>query len=125
MMFCRAIASTTSCDGESVGLQLVLVEIDLNLQDLAAVGRGHRGPCDGRQLRPDEVLAGVEDLGLRQRLARQRQLQDGHARGVEAQDKGGVMPGGRSLSTVCEAAVICARAALMLTFGWKKIFTTP
>ena len=29
------------------------------------------------------------------------------------------MPGGRSLRTVCEAAVICASAALMLTFGWK------
>ena len=35
------------------------------------------------------------------------------------------MPGGSSFSTVCEAAVICARAALMLTVGWKKILTTP
>ena len=35
------------------------------------------------------------------------------------------MPGGSSFSTVCEAAVICASAALMLTVGWKKIFTTP
>ena len=30
---------------------------------------------------------------------------------------GGVMPGGRYLSTVCEAAVVCASAALMLTLG--------
>ena len=35
------------------------------------------------------------------------------------------MPGGSSLSTVCEAAVICARAELMSTPGWKKNFTTP
>ena len=35
------------------------------------------------------------------------------------------MPGGSSLSTVCEAAVICASAELMLTFGWKNTLTTP
>ena len=35
------------------------------------------------------------------------------------------MPGGSSFSTVCEAAVIWASAALMSTVGWKKILTTP
>ena len=30
------------------------------------------------------------------------------------------MPGGRSLSTVCEAAVTCASAAAMLTFFLKE-----
>ena len=35
------------------------------------------------------------------------------------------MPGGRSFSTVCEAAVTCASAVRMLTFFWKKILTTP
>ena len=35
------------------------------------------------------------------------------------------MPGGSSFSTVCDAAVICARAALMLTLGWKNTLTTP
>jgi len=35
------------------------------------------------------------------------------------------MPGGRSLSTVCEAAVTCAIATAMSTFFWKKTFTTP
>ena len=35
------------------------------------------------------------------------------------------MPGGSNFRTVCEAAVICARAELMSTVGWKKIFTTP
>ena len=38
---------------------------------------------------------------------------------------GGVMPAGSAFSTVCEAAVTCASAALMFTFGWKKTFTTP
>ena len=36
-----------------------------------------------------------------------------------------LMPAGSALRTVCDAAVTWARAALMLTFGWKKIFTTP
>ncbi len=35
------------------------------------------------------------------------------------------MPGGSGLSTVCEAAPTWAKAALMFTPGWKKIFTTP
>ena len=35
------------------------------------------------------------------------------------------MPGGKSLSTVCEAAVTCANAAAISTFFWKKILTTP
>ena len=35
------------------------------------------------------------------------------------------MPGGSSLSTVCEAAVTCASAAAMFTSFWKKILTTP
>ena len=62
-----------------------LVEIDLGLQNFAAVGRGHRGARDGRELRPDEVLAEIEQLHLRQLFAGQRQLQDRHGRGVVAQ----------------------------------------
>ena len=38
---------------------------------------------------------------------------------------GGVMPAGICFSTVWEIAVTWAFAVLMLTFGWKKIFTTP
>ena len=68
-----------------VRLHRLLVEIDLHLQDLAAIGRGHRRAGDGGELRPDEVLPEVEQLHLRQLFARQRQLQDRHARGVVAQ----------------------------------------
>ncbi len=38
---------------------------------------------------------------------------------------GGVMPAGICLSTVCEAAVICACAVATSVPGWKKIFTMP
>ena len=73
---------------QSVGLQLVLVEIDLDLQHLAAIRRRDRGSRDGRQLRTDEILPGVEYLRLREGVAGERQLQDRHARSIEAQDVG-------------------------------------
>ena len=38
---------------------------------------------------------------------------------------GGVTPGGNCFRMVCEIAVTCACAALMLTVGWKKTLTTP
>ena len=38
---------------------------------------------------------------------------------------GGVIPGGSSFRTVCEAAVTCASAELILTLGWKNTLTTP
>ena len=71
-----------------MGLHRLLIEIDLHLQNLAAIGRRHRGAGDRRELRPDEVLAEIEQLHLRQLLARQRELQDRHARGVIAQHIG-------------------------------------
>ena len=73
---------------QSVGLQLVLIDVDLHLEDLASVGRGNRRACDLRQLRPDEILSGVLKLRLRERLARQRQLNDRDARSVEAENEG-------------------------------------
>ena len=54
---------------QPVGLQFPLVEVDLDLQHLAAVGRRNRGSGDGRQLRTDEILSGVENLCLRQGVA--------------------------------------------------------
>ena len=69
-------------------LHRLLVEIDLHLQDLAAIGRRHRRALDRGELRPDEVLPEIEQLHLRQRLARQRKLQDRHARCVVAQHVG-------------------------------------
>ena len=50
-----------------VGLQLLLIDVDLDLQDLAAIGRRNRRAGDRGELRADEVLAEVEDLRLRQR----------------------------------------------------------
>ena len=68
-----------------MGLHGLLIEIDLHLQNLAAVGRRHCGACDRRELRPDEILAEIKQLHLRQLFARQRKLQDGHAGSVVAQ----------------------------------------
>ena len=48
----------------------LLIEIDLNLQHLAAVRGRHGGAGDGGELRPDEVLSEIEQLHLRQLFAR-------------------------------------------------------
>ena len=71
-----------------IGLQLGRVQVDVDLQNLAAVGRRHRRAGDRRQLRPDEVLPVVGELGLRQAGGRQRELDDRHRRGVEQQHVG-------------------------------------
>ena len=44
---------------------------------------------------------------------------------LKLRTKGGVIPCGRYFSTVCEAAVVWASAALMLTPRWKNTLTTP
>ena len=71
-----------------VRLHGLLIEIDLNLQNFAAVRGGHRGAGDGGELRTNEVLSEIEQLHLRQLFARQRQLQNRNARGVVAEHIG-------------------------------------
>ena len=71
-----------------VGLHGVLIEIDLGLQNLAAVGGRHRRARDRGELRPDEVLPEVEQLHLRQLLAGQGKLQDRHRGRVVAEHVG-------------------------------------
>ena len=44
---------------------------------------------------------------------------------LKLRTKGGVMPGGRYLSTVCDAAVVWARAPLMLTPRLEKDLHDP
>ena len=44
---------------QSVGLQLILIDVDLHLEDFAAVGRGNCRARDLRELGPDEILSGV------------------------------------------------------------------
>ncbi len=83
--------------GDAVRLHGLLVEIDLGLQDFAAVGRRNRGAGDGRELRPDEILPEIEQFHFRQLLARQRQLQDGNRGGVVAQHIGRCDAGGQKL----------------------------
>ncbi len=74
--------------GNAMGLHALLVEIDLHLQNLAAIGRGNGGAGDGRELRANEILAEIEQLHLRQLFAGKCELQDRHARGVVAQHVG-------------------------------------
>ena len=63
-------------------LNCLLVEVDLHLQNLAAIRRRHCGAVDGGELRADEILPEIEQLHLRQLLARQCELEDRHTRGV-------------------------------------------
>ena len=71
-----------------VRLHGLLVEIGLDLKNFAAVRGGNRCAGNGCKLRPDEILSQVEQLHLRQLLARQSQLQDRHRRGIVAQHIG-------------------------------------
>ena len=73
---------------EAVRMQFLGIDIDLHLTALTAIRRGNRGTLDGRQLRPDEILRAVENFRLRHLVARQGQLDDRHAGGVENQDIG-------------------------------------
>ena len=68
-----------------VGLHGLLIEIDLHLQNFAAIGRRHCGAGDRRELWPDEILAEIKQLHLRQLFARQRQLENRHAGSIVAQ----------------------------------------
>ena len=58
---------------KAVGLQSRQVEVHLDLAYFATVGIGRRGARNGRQLRAQEVIAQIEELLLRQRLAAQAQ----------------------------------------------------
>jgi len=72
---------------QPLGLERQRIEVDLHLTLLAARGEGHGETGDGHQLRPDLVLAKVEQLLFRQALARQRELQDRHRRRAIVQDQ--------------------------------------
>ena len=72
--------------GKTVGVQRLLIQIDLNLARRAAIGERKLRPRDGGELGADEVLGEVEQLDLGERVARQRELDDRNARGVIDQD---------------------------------------
>src|ERR1700677_808435 len=63
----------------------LLIEIDLTLEDFAAIGGRHRSARDGGELRSNEVLPAIEQLHLRHLFAGKRKLQDRNARGAVAQ----------------------------------------
>ena len=67
--------------------QFARIEIHLHLPLLAAERIGNRRAGNGGQLRAQDVLAEIEDLLFRNRLARQRQLQNRNTRGVVRQDE--------------------------------------
>ncbi len=64
------------------------IEIDHDLPRLAAVRQGERDALDRRDLLTDAVDAVVVELGLRERLAAEGELDDRHAGGVVLQDEG-------------------------------------
>ena len=80
-----------------VRLHGLLIEVDLRLENLAAVGGRHRRAGDGGKLRPNEILPEIEQLHFRQFFAGQRQLQDRHGRRVVAQHVGRGDSGGQKL----------------------------
>ncbi len=59
-----------------MSVQRVLIEVDLHLPRRAAIAIGQLGARHSRQLRSDEILREIEKLGLRKRVARQRELDD-------------------------------------------------
>jgi hypothetical protein len=64
---------------QPVRLQGLRVQVDHDLPRLPTVGQRHGGSLHGGELGADEVLRVVEELLLRQRLARDGELQDRHA----------------------------------------------
>ncbi len=76
------------------------IEIDLDLPNLATEGPRHGGAGNGDDLRAQRIDAEVEQLLLRQPLAREGELHDWHCRGVVVQDQGwrGIL---RQLSQHC------------------------
>ena len=80
-----------------VRLHGLLIEVDLRLENFAAVGRRHGGAGDGGKLRPDEILPEIEQLHLRQFFAGQRQLQDRHGCRVVTEHVGRSYSGGQKL----------------------------
>ena len=105
---------------QALRLERLQVEIDHDLAHLAAHGQRDRGALDDGQLHPQEVEPEVEEPLLGERLAAQAELEDGHVRGVEADDqRGGAARAAGCWMTVWLIAVTCATAASMLVPGWK------
>ncbi len=72
---------------QPVCLEGLRVQVDHDLTRLPAVGKGHLGALDGGELGADEVQAVVVELLLRQRLARDGELQDRDAGRAVAHDQ--------------------------------------
>ena len=108
------------------GLQRGRVEVDHDLPLLAAVGKRHRRALHRGELRADEVDAEVEQLLLRQRLARERELQDRHGRRVVAQDQRRRRAGRAAGAAASARSRSPAPSPVsMLAPGWKNTLTTP
>ena len=72
-----------------------------------------------------KFVAVVEELLLAERVALERDLQDGHVRRAVADDERRRRARAASARTaVCEMAVTCAVAASIFAPGWKKILMT-
>ena len=113
--FCTLMALTTSLGASPRDWQRCEVDVDLDLALLAAVRERDRGALDGRELRANGVVAEVEELLLRDALAREGELED-RARSTRCSVmmRGGVVPGGSCRRIVWAIAVTCATAGLDL-----------
>jgi hypothetical protein len=72
---------------ETLRAQGIGLEIDLHLAHRSAKGVGNRGAGNRRDLRPDDLVAEIEQLRLGQPIARHGELDNGHARGVVLDDQ--------------------------------------
>src|SRR6266542_4624636 len=79
---------------------------------------------DGRQGLAHAVQTVVVELRLRPGRAAWAQLENGHARGVIAQDKGWLRAGGMNRRTVCEIDASCAIAPSAFAPGWRNTLIT-
>ena len=79
--------------GKPLRRELVRIEVDHHLAELAAIRQRHRGALNDRQLSADEILPHIEQLLLAHGLALQAELEDGHAGGIILNDAGRQGPG--------------------------------
>ena len=110
---------------QPVGLQLVLIDVDLDLEDLAAVRRGNRRAGDGASCGRMKFWPASKICACDSALLDSASWMTGTLEALKLRTKGGVIPGGRYFRTVCEAAVVLRQRGVDVDARWKNTLTTP